>query len=431
VTLGHRIATLVLLTAYALAAAFVARPLLVTPSAARAAAGSTGAPAGKTTGSPVHEPPAVDPSPTRTAAPIVWIRAATRHPATPSLPAPATPTVTAAPTRVPPPTPIPPPVHVLRTCPIDGDTDLLPPAPVHIVFDQPMDADPAALSVAITPDLPFSVEWIAPEHLLLRTAPRQPGTEYQLTLSTARSRKGGSLAQPLSLTFGQGGLGAPIPILMYHRVQPLEDDVWEAIREWTVSPMQLASHLDLLASLGANVVPLGQVVDYLRGGEPLPERPAVLTFDDGYRSAFLNAVPLLQARELPATFFIVPAYVGSAAYMDWDQVRGLTAAGFDVGAHGYDHVRTDNLGKVQAERQFGESRRVLEEQTGGEVIAFAYPYGYYSTWGMRQLASYGYGAAVTTDPMVYQKPGRLLNLGRIYVGYGEPLEKLRDMLPWD
>ena len=406
--------------AYALAAAFVARPLMAAPSAATAVRPTA-------TPSPtVFEYPRLSAATPRAVDdPLLSATLAPKR----DTPRPAAPPPTPAPTATP--TSIPAPVRVLRTCPIDGDTDLLAPAPVHIVFDQPMDTDPAALSLVIRPELPFTIDWLASEHLLVRTAPRQTGTEYQLTLTAARSEKGAPLARPLSLTFGQGGLGAPIPILMYHRVEPLEAGASKAIREWTVSPLQLAAHLDLLASLGANVVSLDEVVDYLQGGEPLPERPVVLTFDDGYRSAFLHAVPLLQARGLPATFFITPAYLGSPAYMDWDQLRELVAAGFAVGAHGYEHVRTDNLGRVQAERQFGESRRVLEEETGAEVTTFAYPYGYFSAWGTGQLVAYGYRAAVTTDPTVYQKPGRVLYLGRIYVGYGQPIETLRDLLPWD
>jgi peptidoglycan/xylan/chitin deacetylase (PgdA/CDA1 family) len=322
------------------------------------------------------------------------------------------------------------PARVLRTCPIDGDSDLLPAAPIHIVFDQPMDTDPAALSITITPELPFRIEWLAPERLLLYTEPRLSGELYQLSLAEARSRQGTPLAEPLSLTFGQGGRGAPIPILMYHHVHVLEQQVSSFARSLTVSPQDLAAHLELFAALGANIVPLGEAVDYLRGGEPLPARPVVLTFDDGYETAYLHVAPILQERGATATFFIVPAYVGHSPYMGWDQLAALTTAGHTIGGHGYDHSRVDFLGEAQAEQQFGASRWSLEERLGVPVTLFAYPYGNYCSRAISQVAQYGYHGAVSVEPTVYQRPDRIYALGRISIGYGEPAEVLRRRLPW-
>jgi len=320
---------------------------------------------------------------------------------------------------------------VLRTCPIDGDSDLLPSAPVHIVFDQAMDTDDSALSVTITPSLPFWIEWLAPEHLLVQTAPRQPETQYRLTLGAARSLRGGPLAGPLSLSFGQGGLGAPILILMYHHVDALEGRISPELREWTVSPQQFVAQLDLLSSLGAHVVSLAEAVDYLSSGEPLPARPVVLTFDDANACVFENAVPILQARGLTATFFVSPAYIGSSNFMDWAQLKALADAGFALGAHGFEHVKVHALSTAQAERQFGDARRVLEAETGARVTFFAYPYGWFSSRAARQLAAHGYRAGLTINPYPYQKPAEVFTLSRIRTEYGEPLEMLREKLPWE
>jgi peptidoglycan/xylan/chitin deacetylase (PgdA/CDA1 family) len=293
-----------------------------------------------------------------------------------------------------------------------------------------MDPDLALLRVAIAPDVPLALEWAAPERLLIRTGPRQPGVVYHLTLGAARSQLGSPLASPLSLTFGQGGDGAPIPILMYHHVQLLEPGALATMRKLTVSPQELAAQLDYMAGLGAHVVSLGEVVDYMRDGEPLPPRPVVLTFDDGYKSAYQHVAPILQKRGATATFFIVPAYVDYRAYMDWAELQALVEAGFTIGCHSYDHVRVHELAGAQVERQFGASRRILQERLGVTVDLFAYPYGNYSRSAMHQLADYGYRGAVSVEPVVHQKPERVLALGRISVGYGDSLERLRQQLPW-
>ena len=353
----------------------------------------------------------------------------TRVPSPTPLP---TATATPLPTPTPTATPVAVPVHVLRTYPIDGDTDILPAAPLRIVFDQPMDPDPAALGLTITPALPAQVEWPAHDAVAIHTPELRPGTEYRLTLVRARGRSGGALEQPLTLTFGQGGKGAPLPILMYHHVRTLAPDAPAGPREWTVSPEAFVAQLDLLHALGAHVVPLSEVVDYLSRGEPLPARPVAITFDDGNRDVLAAAVPVLKARHLPATFFIPPQYAesGNPEFVTWDDVKALAAAGFALGGHSYQHAYVQDLTPAQAEHQIGDEKRKLEALTGARVECFAYPFGTYSRKTIEQLQHYGYRAAVTISQHVHQNPGDLFRLGRIRVGYDDPLERLRQKLPW-
>lgn len=340
------------------------------------------------------------------------------------------PTATAAPTSTPSPTPVP--VHVLRTYPIDGDSDALPAAPLRIVFDQAMDPDPAALGLTLAPELPIEVEWPAPDTLLVHTGPRQPGIEYRLSLERARGQTGGELSQPLALTFGQGGRGAPIPILMYHRVEPLPADAPGWLKDWAVSPDAFVAQLDLLAGLDAHIVPLADVVDYLSTGAPLPARPAVITFDDGNACIMEHAVPVLEERGLPVIFFIPANYadVNIPDYTNWEQVNALAEAGFSLGGHSYNHAYVHELSPAEAERQIGEEKARIEAMTGTRVEFFAYPFGLYSHTTIEQLKQYGYRAALTIEQTVYQKPGNLFELGRIRLGYDDPPERLLRLLPW-
>jgi len=351
--------------------------------------------------------------------------------ATPAAPPKSTPTATATatPTVTPTITPTPLPVHVLGTYPIDGDSDVLEHAPLLIVFDQPMDPDPAGVSLTISPTLPLQISWPQPDRLALAAPPWQPGVTYQVTLHAARSRGGGGLEHPLTLSFSRGGRGAPIPILMYHHVDELAPGAEPLLRELTVSPADLTAHLALFSSLGAQVVPLMRAVDYLARGEPLPARPVVLTFDDGYKSAYEEAFPILRAHGATATFFVSPNNVGESAYMDWGQLKTLVEEGFSLGAHGYRHFRVTHLGPALAELQFGESRRTIEKMTGALVLTFAYPGGAYDQATIAQLQPYGYRAALGVEPLAYQKPSRLFALRRIHVGYGD-LAGLRRYLPW-
>lgn len=400
VTLGNRTSMLVLLLAYTLAAGLVARPLTARShaSAVRAA------------GPASTESATASPTPTCTPTPT------------------ATPTATATATL----TPVPLPVHVLRSYPIDGDSDVLAQAPLRFLFDQPMDAAPGALTVVITPSLPLEVEWPAPDSLLLRAPAWQPNTVYRVTLQAARGATGGTLARPVTLTFGHGGKGAPIPILMYHHVDVFAPSIPPAAKEWAVHPDDFVAQMDLLAEVGAHMVPLAETVDYLAEGAPLPERPVVLTFDDGNKHLLQTVIPVIRARRLPAIFFVPANYadVNTAQFMNWADLKALAEAGLALGGHSYNHSFAHNLSAAEAGRQIGDERRRFEVMTGVRPVFFAYPFGRYSPKTIDQLKAEGYRAAVTIEQNVYQKPSRLFELGRIRVGYGEPVEALRRKLPW-
>jgi len=341
-------------------------------------------------------------------------------------------TATPAPTEIPSPTLLPQPVHLLRSYPIDGDSDVLPGAPLRLVFNQPMDPDPAALGLSVSPELSLTAEWPAPNTLALHTGPRRPGTEYRLTLQRARGQSGGMLEQPLAFTFGEGGRGAPIPILMYHHVDDFGPSAPAGVGEWASRPGEFVAQLDLLAGLSAHVVRLIETVDYLTEGAPLPARPAVITFDDGNKPTLQYAVPVLQERGLPATFFVPPQYAesGNDKFFNWEDLKALAAAGFDLGGHSYQHSFVQDLTPAEAEHQIGDEKRKIEELTGAQVECFAYPFGSYSDKTVQQLQHYGYRAALTVEQRIYQKPGDIFHLGRIRMGYGDPIDKLRSKLPW-
>jgi peptidoglycan/xylan/chitin deacetylase (PgdA/CDA1 family) len=135
------------------------------------------------------------------------------------------------------------------------------------------------------------------------------------------------------------------------------------------------------------IVSTSEVLRRLHRGADLSGCLAI-TFDDGYRDNFDNAAPELEARGLPATFFVASGFIGTetqpwwdqeygvqAHWMNWEQVRSLHQRGFEIGAHTVNHV---DLGVVDAEtgaREIRDSRATLERELGAPVSLFAYPYG--------------------------------------------------------
>jgi peptidoglycan/xylan/chitin deacetylase (PgdA/CDA1 family) len=171
-----------------------------------------------------------------------------------------------------------------------------------------------------------------------------------------------------------------------------------------------------------HVVSLRDLVERLEHGCDVGHHLAI-TFDDGYRDNFVNARPVLEQLSLPATFFAVSDWVGTAvvpwwdreagvrhAFMSWDEIRILRDGGFDIGAHTRTHV---DLGRVSGETAWEEiagARLELERRLGCSIDLFAYPYGrrHNLASANRQLVKaagfrcccscYGGTAAAGTDP---------------------------------
>jgi peptidoglycan/xylan/chitin deacetylase (PgdA/CDA1 family) len=99
-----------------------------------------------------------------------------------------------------------------------------------------------------------------------------------------------------------------------------------------------------------------------------------ITFDDGHYSAHANGLPLLQARGLTATAYIVPTWLGQTWYMDWAEVGELQDAGWDIGSHSMTHARLTEVDSAQLHYELGASQAELQAH-GLTAYHFAAPHG--------------------------------------------------------
>lgn len=135
------------------------------------------------------------------------------------------------------------------------------------------------------------------------------------------------------------------------------------------------------------VISLRDLVHRLERGQGL-NRHLAITFDDGYRDNFDNAVPVLEKLSLPATFFVVSQWVGTDVvpwwdreqgvchpWMTWEQVQSLHRKGFDVGAHTRTHVDLGKVSEAEARDEIRGARFELGRELAAPIELFAYPYG--------------------------------------------------------
>ena len=203
---------------------------------------------------------------------------------------------------------------------------------------------------------------------------------------------------PTTLRRGSAGrelvdpTGRPlVPVLAYHAVA---DDPPAPIRRWSVTPARLREHLDVLRELGVGALTVSELLACYRGERPLPARPVVLTFDDGYEDFLLDALPALTAAGLPATLYVGTGLVRDerpvlhtlpGRMLSWAQLREIAAAGVEIGAHSHTHRELDTLPRAEAAWEVAHSRARLQDELGRPVATFAYPYGY-STAHVRAAA---------------------------------------------
>lgn len=216
-----------------------------------------------------------------------------------------------------------------------------------------------------------------------------------------------------------------VPILMYHH---LSEDVTNSEM---VSPEQFEAQIRALSEAGYTGVSFDELQAYVLRGEPLPEKPVVITFDDGYRSNYTLAYPILQKYNMKAAIFVIGVSFGKDHYKDTDyaitphfgaaEAAEMAASGLvSIQSHTYDMhqwlpyetgsaVRENILplpgegeeAYVQAlTEDFTRSRAQLESATGQPVDVLAYPAGQYSTLAQVTLQSLGVHVTLSTNPGV-------------------------------
>ena len=196
-------------------------------------------------------------------------------------------------------------------------------------------------------------------------------------------------------------------------------------REISVSPEQFEEHLKYFKSQGYTTITLRDLAYHLTIGRPLPPKPLIITFDDGYEDHYRNAFPLLRKYGFVGTFFVITDFIdeGRPGYMSWEQVEEMARAGMEIGAHGRNHVGLKGKPLDYLVWQILGSRQTLEAH-GIEPRFFSYPFGFYDDEVIKVLRSAHFWGAVTTEPGVIQSSDSLFTLKRIRVNGTESLEKL-------
>lgn len=190
---------------------------------------------------------------------------------------------------------------------------------------------------------------------------------------------------------------ARVPIFMYHDILP-EKKVF-----FDVTPDELRQHFELIRQQHLNPITLDQLVTHLRTGLPLPPKPILLSFDDGYAGHYQHVFPMLKEFGYPASFAIFTAKLDGTVVgrstVTWEQVKEMAASPLvTIASHSVTHPADMRaMTSEQITQELTESKRLLEENLGLLVRYFVYPAGYYNQAILNAVAQAGYTAALTMD----------------------------------
>ncbi len=230
---------------------------------------------------------------------------------------------------------------------------------------------------------------------------------------------------------------AELPILMYHRIAPLEAG---GRARYRTSPEALDAQLRLLAARGFRCVSLDEWRKAMEARRPLPGRCVAITFDDGYRDFLEYAWPALQRHGFTATMYLPTDRVGQSNVWDrksgdvsklltWDEIRQLRNEGVEFGSHSATHPNLASLSPTEIAREALRSRFALEEQLEAPVTSFAYPFGETDRVVQQIVGTCGYTYGLTCDERACSLSERPLALPRLEVRGGMSLRDFEALLP--
>jgi peptidoglycan/xylan/chitin deacetylase (PgdA/CDA1 family) len=234
-------------------------------------------------------------------------------------------------------------------------------------------------------------------------------------------------------------MSTPIPILLYHSIA---QDASPKFLPWVVPQNQFAQQMQSLADQGYTPITVSGLVQRMGNTSgSFPERPVVISFDDGFVDFLTGAVPILDRYKFPATLYVVTAAVGGTSQwlaeegegdrpcLSWDQIAELPGQGIEIGAHSHTHPQLDTLPLSAANEEIRLSKSLLEDHLGQPVDSFAYPHGYHSPAVRRLVQQAGFSSACGVKHAMSALNDDPFSLARIIIrrdlsleGFGQLIE---------
>lgn len=222
-----------------------------------------------------------------------------------------------------------------------------------------------------------------------------------------------------------------IPFLMYHYVEYVRDRNDKTRIMLNTPPHTLEEQITTLKNDGYTFLVAREVGDILDGKRQMPDKPIVLTFDDGYGDFYTDVFPILKRQGVRATIYVISGFLGKPNYMTREQVKEMLVSGYiELGDHTVHHWALRGRKLEEVTHEIADSKITLEKEFGVPIVSFCYPYGSFDVQAISVAASVGYKTAVTTVPGTTESGKERLLIPRLRSG-GKTGKALLDWLAYE
>lgn len=213
-----------------------------------------------------------------------------------------------------------------------------------------------------------------------------------------------------------------VPVLYYHSVRESADN------EVIITPENLKAELQYIQDEGYTTLTMNELSAYLLHNSPIPKKSIVITFDDGYMDNYYNAFPILKALNMKATIFCITSNLDGSYYLSKEAITEMLNSGIDIESHTVNHIKLNELPYDKQLRELQESKKTLEEITGREVYAIAYPFGHFNDDSIKAAKAAGYKLGFTTNRGLSDRDDDPFKLDRIYISSNYDITTFKEIL---
>lgn len=211
-----------------------------------------------------------------------------------------------------------------------------------------------------------------------------------------------------------------IPVLMYHSISTIPGN------SLGVPVKQFIDEMVWLHQQNYHSISMEDLYQALLNKAQVPEKPILLTFDDGYADNYSSAWPILRQNGFRGTFFIITNSVGPGM-MNWNQINDLSRQGNSIGSHTVHHPDLSRLSYKKQENELANSKQELENHLGITEMAFCFPSGRYNKITLDLMTKLGYNLGFTTFSGRVHLGDNLLTLKRIRIYGGMPIASFQNL----
>ena len=208
-----------------------------------------------------------------------------------------------------------------------------------------------------------------------------------------------------------------VMVLNYHKVV-------DEHMSLSVPLADFEQHMKWLKEYGYTSITPEELYEFIVNGSELPEKPVLITFDDGYKDNYTNAYPIMKKYGFKGTIFVVTGFLGVYDnYMTWEQAKELADNGFSIESHTYSHKSMTEASDEEISKELTKSRDTIRNKLGIDADFMAYPTGTYNLHIAELVQKAGYKGAFTIKYDNVSRESNVYALERVPIFHTENTNK--------